>query len=151
MHNCWFFLLTEGKVKSLHSRVEELDGEIPVDDRPWLADQLVHSLFTALTIALFVNVDPVSGAGSVSIDEYPKPNGVSGFRGPHDEVNVAGMEVVSDPTTGLVEGGSLFSQGPVTVKGPLVELEVWGRCVDMRFIVYCIAYGRKVLDRKSVV
>src|SRR5882724_12860051 len=59
----------ERERKRLHARVEELDLELSVSDGFRLSDQLIQPLLGNRAAALVVDVDPVSSARRLSIDE----------------------------------------------------------------------------------
>src|SRR5205814_5700200 len=67
----------ERERKSLHARIEELDLELSVGDGVRLSDQLIQPLLGNGTVALVVDVDSVSSARRLSIDEHAESNGSS--------------------------------------------------------------------------
>ena len=69
---------------SLHARVEKLDLELSIGDGLRLPDQLIESLFRNPAVAPVVYVNPVCGAGRLSVDDHAKPDGCSPRRRPHD-------------------------------------------------------------------
>src|SRR5881275_310297 len=93
----------ERERKSLHARIEELDLELSVSDGGRLSDQLIQPLFGNRAVALVVDVDAVSSAWRLSIDEHAKSHGSSSYRRSHDEMKVARVKTVRDPPAGLVE------------------------------------------------
>src|SRR5262245_61397618 len=70
--------------KSLHTRIEKLNLELPVSDGLRLSDQLIQPLFGNLAGALIVNVNSVSGARRLSVNERAKSHGTASRRRPHD-------------------------------------------------------------------
>jgi hypothetical protein len=59
----------ERERKSLPARTEKLDFELSIAKGFRLSDQPVQTLFGHPTVALFVNVNSVSRAGRLSIDQ----------------------------------------------------------------------------------
>ena len=53
----------ERERERLSARVEKLDLELAIHDRPWLSDQLMKSLFGEHAVAQLVDVDAVCSAG----------------------------------------------------------------------------------------
>ena len=72
----------ERERKSLHARTEKLDPELAIDDGSQLSDQLVQTLFGHCSIALFVNVNSMSRAWRLSIDQHANLTDVPGAAGP---------------------------------------------------------------------
>src|SRR5579884_2535039 len=64
---------TEGEGKRLDTRVQEHDFELPVGDRPWLADELVQPWLSHPAVALRVDVAAVRRARRLPIEQHPKP------------------------------------------------------------------------------
>src|SRR5687768_703028 len=77
----------------LGARLEELDLEPALDDRPGLADQLVGALVGDEPAAIGVNVAPVRAIRELAIQEDPKRDRGAFGRRTRDEVEVAGMEL----------------------------------------------------------
>jgi hypothetical protein len=65
-------VLAKGERKNLHARTEKLDLELAVGDGLRLPDQLIQTLFAHRAVALFVNVNAVSRARRVPIDQHTK-------------------------------------------------------------------------------
>jgi len=65
----------KGERKDLYRRIEKLDRELPIDDRPLLSDQLIQPLFVRRPSPLLVDVDSVSRARRLSIDAHAEPSG----------------------------------------------------------------------------
>src|SRR5712691_874669 len=103
---------TKGERKRLHARFEKLDLELAIGDGLRLPDQLMQPLFGNGTVALLVDIDSVRSARWLSIDEQAKSHGGSRRRRPHDEVKIAGMKTIGDPTVGFVQRGGLFPDRP---------------------------------------
>jgi hypothetical protein len=80
----------ERESKSLNARTEKLDLELAIDDGLRLSDQLVQPLFGNCAIALLVNVNSVSRAWRLSINQYAKSHGCFWRCRAHDEVKIAG-------------------------------------------------------------
>ncbi len=67
----------ERERKSLHARIEKLDLELSISDGLRLSDQLIQPLFANRAVASLVNVDSVSSARRLSIEEHAKSRGGS--------------------------------------------------------------------------
>ena len=74
-----------------------------------LSDQLVQTLFGHRAVALLVDVDAVSRARRLSIDQHAKSHGRSWRRRAHDEMKIAGVKAVRDAAVGLVQHGGIAS------------------------------------------
>src|SRR5437870_2641559 len=135
----------ERERKSLHARIEELDLELSVSDGVRLSDQLIEPLFANRAVALVVDVDSVSSAWRLSIDEHAKSHGSSSYRRSHDEMKVAGVKTVRDPPAGLVQHDSVFLHRPVTGKGPIIELHSCRNGIDATLVQDCSTRRDKVL------
>src|SRR2546422_1901953 len=109
----------ESESKSLHARVEKLDLELSISDGLRLSDQLIQPLFGNRAVALVVNVNSVSSARRLSIDEHAKAHGSSSHCRSHDEMKIAGVKAVRDPPVGRVEHSGLLRHRPITRKGPI--------------------------------
>jgi hypothetical protein len=59
----------ERERKNLHARTEKLDLELAIGDGFRLSDQLIETLFAHRAVALLVNVNAVSRARRLSIDQ----------------------------------------------------------------------------------
>src|SRR5215210_6470608 len=94
--------LAERKGESLHPRAEKLDLELPIGDGSRLSDQQIKPLFSEHAVALLVNIDPVSKAGRLTVDQHAKRHGRPRGGRSHDEVKIASMETKSDAAAGLV-------------------------------------------------
>src|SRR5215208_6648913 len=91
----------ERERESLHARTKKLDFELAICDRLLLPDQLVHPLFGHRAVARFIDVNAVSSARRLSIDQHAEFHGRSRRRRPHDEMKVAGVKTVRDASAGL--------------------------------------------------
>ena len=89
--------------KSLHARIEKLDFELAIGDGLRLPDQLVQPLLGHRAVALLVDVDAVSRARRLSIDQHAKSHGRSRRCRTHDEMKIAGVKAVRDASVGLVQ------------------------------------------------
>src|SRR5262245_1935793 len=113
----------ERERKSLYARIEKLDLELSISDVVRLSDQLVQPLFGNRAVALVVNVNSVSSARRLSIDEHAKAHGSSWRCRSHDKMQIAGVKAVHDPPVGLVQQSGLFHHCPITRKGPMIEVQ----------------------------
>jgi len=108
--------LAEGEAVGLNPWTGEGYLEGALGDGAGLADELVHPLLRqgagAGAGAVGVGVGPVCLAGWLSVDTDAKPQRRS-WRGPHDEVEVAGVEAAGDLAARRVQRGGLFLHGPV--------------------------------------
>src|SRR5262245_46589598 len=106
----------ERERKGFHARIEKLDLELSISDGLWLSDQLIQPLFGNRAVALVVNVNSVSSARGLSIDEHAKAHGSSVRCRSHDKMQIAGVKAVHDPPVGLVQYSGLFPNCPITRK-----------------------------------
>src|SRR5690348_12024994 len=84
----------EGEGKSLGAGVKKLDLEAAVVDWLRLPDQLVEPLFTHRAVALLVNVPAMRSAWLLSVEAHLETRGRASCGWPHDEMQVARMELV---------------------------------------------------------
>src|SRR5207249_1840993 len=91
------FASAEGEAIRLRSLIKELDLEQAIVDPPRLADQLVGALLAHGPIAVAVQVAPMGDARRPTIDEDAERDRGSVRSRPHDEVQIAGMELEGDP------------------------------------------------------
>jgi hypothetical protein len=63
---------------------------------------------------LLVNVNSVSGARPLSIDEHAKSHGIAPSCRPHDEMKIAGVKAVHNPPAGVLQHNGLFAHRPIT-------------------------------------
>ena len=99
--------------KSFHTRIEKLDLELSIRDRPRLANQLIQPGFGNRPVALFVNVNAMSSARRLSIEEHAKAHGLVPSRRSHDEIEIAGVKAVHDPAAGGVLRNGLSAHRPI--------------------------------------
>ena len=92
-----------------------------------LPDQLIQPLFCHRAVALVVNVNSVSSARRLSIDEHAKSHGRSSRCRSHDEMKIAGVKAIRDPPVGLVQHNGLFPHRPIARKRPVIEPNVRGQ------------------------
>src|ERR1700694_490191 len=91
----------EGERKRLHARIEKLDLELSISDGLLLPDALIQPLLGHRAVALVVDVNSVSSARRLPIDQHAKSHGGSLRRWSHDEIKIAGVKAVWDPSVGL--------------------------------------------------
>src|SRR5918992_6087144 len=134
----------ERQRKHLHARTEKLDLELSISDRLRLSDQLIQPLFGNRAVTMPVNVDSVSGARRLSIDEHATSNGSSPGGRPHDEMKIAGVKATREPSVGLVQHRRLFAHRPITRKSPLIEPQPLGGRIDPGRVPYGTSARREV-------
>src|SRR5882724_4306673 len=105
----------------------------------------MQALFGNRSVALIVNVNAVSSARRLSIDEHAKSHGSARRCRSHDEVKIAGMKAVRDPAVSLVQGDELSLHRPIARQGPLIEFQPRGSGIAVTLVRYCTAGRRKVL------
>src|SRR4029077_17220711 len=115
---------TKRERESLHARIEKVDLELPIDDGPWLSDQLIQPLIGNRAVALFVNIGSVSGPWRLSVDEHAESRGSSFRCRSHHQVKIAGMKAACDPPVWLVQHRSLFSHRPIAREGPVIKFQL---------------------------
>src|SRR5438105_12399833 len=135
----------ERESKRLHARIEELNLELSVSDGARLSDQLIQPLLGNRAVALVVDVDSVSSARRLSIDEHAKSHGSSSHRRSHDEMKIAGVKTVRDPPIRLVQHNGVFLHRPVAGKGPIIELHPFRSSIDATLVQDCSTRRDKVL------
>src|ERR1700686_2647121 len=113
----------ERERESLQSRIEKTHFELTIGDRLLLPDQLIQPLFANRAVALFVDVNTVSRAWRLSIDQNAKFYGCSRRRRAHDQMKVAGVKTVRDASVGLVQRGRLVLERPIPGKRPIVQVQ----------------------------
>src|SRR4030095_12138805 len=96
-------------------------------------------------VSFVANVNSVSSARRLSIDEHAKAHGSSSRCRSHDEMKIAGMKAVRDPPVGLVQDSGLFLHRPITRKGPMIESQPRRGNIDATLVQHCTAGRRKVL------
>src|SRR5262249_5710333 len=98
---------------SFHAQVDELDLKQPIGNGLGLSDQLIQSLFGDRSVALIVDIGPVSSTRRPSIKEHAKPHGSPSRCRSHDEMQIAGVEAIYDPPVGLVQHAGLPLDAPI--------------------------------------
>src|SRR5215469_2290472 len=141
----WRLSLAESECVGLGPGIEEIDLEGAVGYGAALADELIQALFGYRSGARAVDVEPMRRARRPSVDEHAEPDGRARYRGPHDQVQVAGVEAVRDPPAGLVQRGGLFLQRPVSGQGPVIEPQFRRDRVGVPLAWHGAAGGREVL------
>src|SRR5262245_55830258 len=109
--------------KCLDAGVEELDLESSIGDRCRLTDQLIQPLFRGKPIAAIVDIVAVRGPRRLAVDRYAEAHGAVLARWSHDEVKVARVEAVRNPTIWTVQYDCLLPHRPVARQRPLIEAE----------------------------
>src|SRR5258708_11803625 len=135
----------ERERESLHARIEKLDVELAISNGLRLSDQLIQPLFGNRAVTLVVNVNSVSSARRLSIDEHAKAHGSSPRCRSHDEMKIAGVKAVRDPPVGFVQHRGLSLHRPLTGKGPMIEREARGGSIDARLVQDCTTGSRTAL------
>src|SRR5689334_12655355 len=97
-HRCSGQTSTECERECLYAGIEELDLELPVDDRFWLADQLMQPLLNHAPVPGRVYIEAVSLAWRLTVDRDTEPNMVAFTLRTHDEMKVSRVKAVGDPT-----------------------------------------------------
>ena len=115
--------LAEREHEGLDARLGEGDLERPVGDRAALADQLVQPLLIDYALALLVDVEAVSLAGRLAVDEHMERDGASSRAWAHYEVDVASVKAEGDPSVRAVEHAGTAFDRPLAGERPLVEPE----------------------------
>src|SRR5437867_5903944 len=91
---------TKRERERFDARIEELDLELSLGDRPRLSNQLIQALLRDRAVALVVYITSMARARRLSVDKYSKRNGSSARGWSHDEVKIARMKPVCDPPAG---------------------------------------------------
>jgi hypothetical protein len=92
----------ERKRERFHARIEELDLEHSVDDRPRLSNQLIQALFGRNATALFVDIATMSVSGRPAIEQDTESHGTRVPWRSHDKMEIPPVEGVCDSTARLV-------------------------------------------------
>src|SRR6476469_6765706 len=92
----------EREAVRLDAGVEELDLEAALGDRPSLADELVRALRVHEPGGVLGHVGPDRVGREPPVEVDPERDGRTTRRRPHDEVDVAGLELEGDAPAGLV-------------------------------------------------
>src|SRR5258708_30747069 len=122
--------------KSPHARIEKLDLELAISNGLRLSDQLIEPLLGHRAVALVVNVDSVSSARRLSIDEHAKAHGSSSRCRSHDQMKIAGVKAIHDAPVGFVQHRGLSLHRPITGTGPMIERESRGGRIDATLVQY---------------
>src|SRR5580693_3838287 len=93
----------ECEVKSLQTRIKNLDLELSIHDRARLPDELVKPLFDNRAVALGVDIKSMSPIRRLSIDVYAKSHGSSLSCGPHNKIEITRMKAVRDSPGDLIQ------------------------------------------------
>src|SRR5262245_7828457 len=131
--------------KNLRARPEKLDFELAIGDGLRLSDQLVQTLLGDRAVALFININTVSRAWRLSIDQHAKSHGRCRRSRAHDEMKIAGVKTVRDASIGLVQGGGFLLHCPVARQRPSIQPQRRRQFVHARLIRCRSAWRRKVL------
>jgi hypothetical protein len=121
-----FALSTEGERKRPHSGIEKLNLELLIGDGLRLSNQLVQPLFGNRAFASHIEVKSASRDCWLPVYEHAKPHGRSLLSRTHNEMKVAGVEAVRNPSTGLIQYNGLSSDCPIARKCPLITLQLRG-------------------------
>src|SRR2546426_4014155 len=116
----------ERERKSFHAGTEKLDLELPIGDGSRLSDQLIQPLFGHCAVALLVNINPVSRAWRLSIDQHTKSYGSPWSGRTHHEMQIAGMKAIRDDSIRLVQCGGLLVHRPVPGQRPFIQVQARG-------------------------
>src|SRR5688572_18616296 len=95
--------LTESEHVGLDTGSKERDLTRTVGDRSPLANQLIEPRLDQGSVALFVNVEPMSVAGRFAIDQHAERHGRTSLPLSQDEMDVAGVVAERDPPVGSVQ------------------------------------------------
>jgi hypothetical protein len=90
---------------------------------------VIEPLLRHGAVAMFVDVEIVSGAGRVSVDEHAERHRRASFRRTHDEVDVAGVKAERDPTVAFIQHACPSLDCPITRERPVVEPQLVRRGV----------------------
>src|SRR5215213_2485900 len=118
--------LAEGEGVGLDARIQEGDLKGALADRAWLANELVEPWLGDRAVALVVDIRPVGASRGQPVDTHMELHGRLLSCRSHDQVQVAGVEAVEDPPTGLVQRHGPPLHRPGTGKGPMVEPQPCG-------------------------
>src|SRR4051794_32265259 len=106
----------ERECKSFRPRIEKLDLELPIGNRPGLPDQQIEPLLGDRSHALLVDIDPASPTRRLAIDQHAKPHGRPQCGRTHDKMKIASVEAMGDAAVGLVQRCPLFAYPPIARK-----------------------------------
>src|SRR5258708_1963991 len=103
----------ERECKGLHVRIEKFDLKLSIGDGVRLPDQLVQPLLGDCAVALFVNINSVSRAWRLAVDQHAESHRRSRRFRTHDEMEIPRMKTVRDSSFGLVQRGGFFLDRPI--------------------------------------
>src|SRR5262245_2194168 len=137
--------LPEREGERLHAGVEELDLELAIDDRFGLSDQLMQARLADDAIAGGIHVETSRGSRRLAVNRHAETN-----RGPlqwrtHDEMQVAGMKAIRDPSAWVAKNGRLPAHRPIANERPLIERQTRRGSVAPPAIELAAAGRREVL------
>ena len=115
--------LAEGEREGLDVPIQELDLKQAINDRLRLPDELIRARLSHYAISRAVEVGPASGACGLSIQKYPESSGSFLNWRRHDQVKIARMKAVGDPSVGLVQRNVLPPHRPVARERPVVQIQ----------------------------
>src|SRR4051812_36207719 len=107
-------LLAEGKTERFHPRFRKLDLELTVGNPFSLAHELISALTRSNPVALGIAIVPVLCTRSLTIDLHREADWPHRRRCAHDEIHVARMEAIRDPTGRRVRQYSSCSHRPIS-------------------------------------
>jgi hypothetical protein len=91
------------------------------------------------SVALLVDVEPVSVAGRLPVDEHAERHGRVARGRPHHEMDVAGVEAECDPAFVSVQHAGAPADRPFAGEGLLVEPQGIRDGVGARGVDVCVA------------
>src|ERR1700704_1048894 len=95
--------LAERERERFHAGIEKLDLELTLVDRSRLPNQLIQALLGHPAITFIVDVSATGRAHWLAIDEHAETYGTSAGRWSQDEVEIARVKSVRDPSAGNVQ------------------------------------------------
>ena len=101
-----------------------------IGDAIRLADQLIGSRLCYSPVSHLVDVSTVRNAGSLPTDRHAKSHQGARRTRTHDEVQIARVEAIDNPTLGLVQNRGLLLDGPSAQQRPVIHSQSGGRGVD---------------------
>ena len=87
---------SECEREGLNTRIEKLDLELAIGDRPLLPDQLIQTLLAHRALALRVDVDAVRATRRLAVDAHAEPHGRPFRHRSQNHVEIAGVEGVKE-------------------------------------------------------
>jgi hypothetical protein len=112
--------LTKREVKSVNSRIEELDFEGSVYDGTFLPDELIEPGLSNFAGAVRGRVNAAIFAGSGAIQPYDKAYWLGVLRGSQHQVQVATVEPEDDLSGHCLEHGALGIDVPRPAQTPMI-------------------------------